>query len=414
MAVHPKARHSTDGARAGSTFDFEGFLARHGNVLLANARRNSANSTDADDAYQRALEVMLTKPPPTDSEDQLLAWMHTVVRNESLQIHRRKNHELNVAFDEGTESWLGDEAPVDEKLSDRAELMLGREALDRIRTDQMRCLLLRADGMGYPEIQKVTGFSYAKVNRLISEGRRAFRVQVGMIESGGECRRLFPVLSMIADGEAAFDARADADVHLKNCLACQATLREMRAAPKELALALPVGAAIEADRHGALSSIWDSITGTVQSVYERVFGHAGSTMSQGAEVITAKKIAAATAVVAALAGGGVAVEKAVDGDGAARPAIVNPRAGSGPLVDPIPPAQRSVAERRAKARAAAGRQEDSVDAAAADAVAAQDTGQPSRGTVDGRDTSAGSGDPADLPPAGAAPDAGTDVGDIAP
>ena len=124
---------------------------------------HSVNAADADDAYQRALEVMLTKAPAVQSEEQLLAWMHTVVRNEAMQQHRRRKHEVNTAFDEISEGWLGDAPPPDELLADSADAGLGREALGRINPDQTRCLLLRAEGLGYPEICETTGFSYAKL-----------------------------------------------------------------------------------------------------------------------------------------------------------------------------------------------------------------------------------------------------------
>jgi DNA-directed RNA polymerase specialized sigma24 family protein len=53
-------------------------VARHGPKVLATARRYAATPEDADDAYQRGLEILLTKAPTT-SEVELLAWLKTVV-----------------------------------------------------------------------------------------------------------------------------------------------------------------------------------------------------------------------------------------------------------------------------------------------------------------------------------------------
>ena len=44
-------------------------LARHGAQILATARRYAATPEDAEDAYQRGLEILLTKAPTTSEED---------------------------------------------------------------------------------------------------------------------------------------------------------------------------------------------------------------------------------------------------------------------------------------------------------------------------------------------------------
>ena len=53
-------------------------VARHGSQILATARRYSATPEDAEDAYQRGLEILLTKAPITREED-LVPWFKTVV-----------------------------------------------------------------------------------------------------------------------------------------------------------------------------------------------------------------------------------------------------------------------------------------------------------------------------------------------
>ena len=53
-------------------------LARHGAQILATARRYAVTPEDAEDAYQRGLEILLTKAPST-SEDDLVPWLKTVV-----------------------------------------------------------------------------------------------------------------------------------------------------------------------------------------------------------------------------------------------------------------------------------------------------------------------------------------------
>jgi DNA-directed RNA polymerase specialized sigma24 family protein len=53
-------------------------VARHGAQVLAAARRYAATPEDAEDAYQRGLEILLTKAPTT-SEADLVPWLKTVV-----------------------------------------------------------------------------------------------------------------------------------------------------------------------------------------------------------------------------------------------------------------------------------------------------------------------------------------------
>jgi hypothetical protein len=53
-------------------------VARHGAQILATARRYAATPEDAEDAYQRGLEILLRKAPTT-REYELVPWLKTVV-----------------------------------------------------------------------------------------------------------------------------------------------------------------------------------------------------------------------------------------------------------------------------------------------------------------------------------------------
>lgn len=289
----------------------ERFVAEHGGALMRVARSHASNAADADDAYQRTLEVMLTKAPETADGDRLMAWAITVARNEALMQHRRRKKIAHDSFEEISKTWVDVPGGPDEGLVERERLGHGREALQRLTSDQMRLLLLRADGFSYDEICARTGFSHAKVNRLLCEGRKAFRDRVERIDSGAECRRLEGVLSMIADGEARDEARRDAELHLAGCVSCQVTLREFAAAPSRASELLPIGALA-----GGASGDWVARAGEqLQSwganLQERLFGSATSA-HQGAEMTFAKKAALATAVTAAVVAGGAGVQLAVD------------------------------------------------------------------------------------------------------
>jgi RNA polymerase sigma factor (sigma-70 family) len=324
VAVQRKDHQLHRGAHFSRPLDVDRMIARYGNALLANARRHSANAADADDAYQRALEILLTKAPEGSSEEQLVAWLHTVVRNEALQIHRKQRNIVDGAFDEISDAWVREVSPPDEELVDRERLAHGREALAKLKPDQTRCLLLRADGLDYPEICAITGFSYAKVNRCLSEGRRSFRDRVERIDSGVECRQIDGVLSMIADGEAPAAVRIDADAHLKNCLHCQSTLRAYAAAPDRALGVLPLGLIAAGAEPAWMHRFAQPFESAFAWFQEKLAAHSPA-LAHGGEVAPAKKVGIALALSASLVAGGVTVDKVVTHS---KPAAPEANAGS--------------------------------------------------------------------------------------
>ncbi|HEV7918103.1 MAG TPA: sigma-70 family RNA polymerase sigma factor [Solirubrobacterales bacterium] len=288
------------------------FVERHGQRLLSVARRFSRCAADADDAYQRALEIYLLKAPAAD-EDHLVPWLMTVVRNEALQIQRKSKRFVSRGFEEIADSWAADDATPEERLIDGEDLGHGRYALSRLKPDQVRCLLLRADGHRYEEIASLTGFSMAKINRCLSDGRKALRIQFGLLESGAECRRHLPTLSLIADDAIAEEACPETHLHLANCVACQATLREFCAAPRRVAAVFPAGVAFSGTLEGYFRQAIDGIQSGIASFQERFLGQVAGA-PQGSEAVFAKKAIAVSAIAASLTAGGVAVERVVTPD----------------------------------------------------------------------------------------------------
>jgi RNA polymerase sigma factor (sigma-70 family) len=197
-------------------------IARHGAQVLATARRFSASLEDAEDAYQRALEILLTKAPTT-REEELVPWLKTVVKHEAFAIRRQRERHTPTT-DDGE---VAERPTADAATHDQAErwerLRLGAEAMRKLKPQEIRCLLLKAEGYSYKEICEVTGWSYTKVNRCLTEGRRAFLERVAGIEDGGECERLAPLVSLLADGELSADELRLLRPHLRTCLACRAS-----------------------------------------------------------------------------------------------------------------------------------------------------------------------------------------------
>jgi RNA polymerase sigma factor (sigma-70 family) len=280
-------------------------IARRGSEILATARRWSSTLEDAEDAYQRGLEILLTKAPTT-AEEELVPWLKTVVKHEALAVRRQRERAAPVTDDGEVAEPAAPTATHDE--AERYErLRLGAEALRRLKPHEVRCLLLRAEGYSYNQICDTTGWSYTKVNRCLSEGRRAFVERVAGIEGGAECERLQPLLSALADGEAGAEELAALRPHLKNCLTCRARLREYRAAPKRVAALVPpaVVAASSGDGPGMFRSLVESVLGATHDKAAAI----GERAHAAAELATGQKLAAVAASAAALAGGGAAVER---------------------------------------------------------------------------------------------------------
>jgi RNA polymerase sigma factor (sigma-70 family) len=278
-------------------------IARHGAQILATARRYSSTPEDAEDAYQRGLEILLTKAPTT-SEDELVPWLKTVVKHEAFAIRRQRERHTPTSDDGRVAEPPSADGATHEQAERLERLRQGAEALGRLKPQEVRCLLLKAEGFSYKEICTLTGFSYTKVNRCLTEGRRAFVERLAGIEAGSECERLRPLVSLLADGELSSAELRKLRPHLKSCLSCRALLAEYRAVPGRVAALVPPAAlAMAGGGEGTARGLIESVAGAVQ---DRV-GALGERAHAATELGTGGKLAAVAASAAALAGGGATV-----------------------------------------------------------------------------------------------------------
>lgn len=216
-------------------------VAREDVELRRTARRFSICEDDAEDAYQRSLEILLVKAP-SDRPHELLRWMKTVVKHEALAVRRHRERMLGVATDEvgdPVERLASDNAGPDERTERREQVARTREALRALKPAELRSLTLLAAGYSYAEISEMTGFSRTKVNRTLAEGRERFRALLSRSESGDRCVDLMPLLSAYCDGEASIAAEAVVQEHLRACAACRSTLRSFRTTPATVAALAP-------------------------------------------------------------------------------------------------------------------------------------------------------------------------------
>jgi RNA polymerase sigma factor (sigma-70 family) len=220
-------------------------VAREDAELRQTARRYSLCEDDAEDAYQRALEILLVKAP-SDRPRELIRWTKTVVKHEALAIRRNRERLLGVGGEGAADPIARIAAAAagpGERTERREQVAHSREALRALKPAELRSLTLLAAGYSYAEIGEITGFSQTKVNRCLAEGRERFRRLLTHSEDGTRCVELGPLLSAFCDGEASAEDEAAVREHLRACAGCRATMRAYRATPAAvaaLAPALPV------------------------------------------------------------------------------------------------------------------------------------------------------------------------------
>jgi RNA polymerase sigma factor (sigma-70 family) len=317
----------------------------HADGVLRLARSYSLCSDDANDAYQRGLELLVRHSARVDPE-KAGSWLRTVVKHEALAIRARRAADVDaVEVDlDAQPADVGRTVEDDVIAHDRVTRSL--EVLGTLKPDEVRALWLRAEGFTYRQIAERCGWTFTKVNRLLAEGRATFLSRYATAEAGGACAAWSERLSAIVDGEAAEAERSAASGHLRSCGACRGALRELRQASPLLRAAVPVAPLVVAPRDG----------GGLLRVVEVAFAGAHDRAASAAvkaqaaiEALSAGKVAAVAASAAAVASGGVAaVERIADGPGHDAPAVhrVVPaasRASAAPAPPSAPTTTASVA-----------------------------------------------------------------------
>jgi RNA polymerase sigma factor (sigma-70 family) len=336
-------------------------VARHEIALRQTARRYSLCDADAEDAYQRGLEILLTKAPSDDLRE-LIRWTQTVVKHEALAVRRNRERLLGnpaPSSPGGAETdWVAlIQAPGSdpaERVEKREAIARSREALQSLKPQELRALTLLAEGYSYAEISQITGYSGTKVNRCLAEGRERFRRIVASSADGERCSQLRPLLSAFCDGEA---SEADGVIlreHLRACGGCRATMRAYRAAPPAaaaLASALPASRSLFERGHEALAGLHSRLPGrgggtadAALSQVTAVGGSRGAGMAALAKVL-ALCIGTAGGAAACVATGVVAVP-GINSDRAQRPTLERPSSArqidapgpeeTGPTYEPAP------------------------------------------------------------------------------
>jgi RNA polymerase sigma factor (sigma-70 family) len=201
-------------------------VVRHERALLRIARQASLCHDDALDAYQRALEIFVRRVETVDPATEV-AWLKVVIRHEAMAIRRARSESVATEDIDLDEFAPATERSVDDVVASGERVRRSAEALRSLKPDEATALMMKAHGLSYEEIGERNGWSYTKVNRAITEGRRRFMTAYEQIESGEECERLAGIVGALAAGRASAAQIIKVRPHLRHCAACRAAVREL-------------------------------------------------------------------------------------------------------------------------------------------------------------------------------------------
>ena len=202
-------------------------VARHQHTLLRVARQHSLCDDDALDAYQRALEIFVRRVATVNAATEV-AWLKVVVRHEAMAI-RRARSQLVASDDVDLDAVLPIEArSVEDQRAATERIRQSAEALRALKPDEAKALVMKAHGLSYDEIGAQYGWSYTKVNRSITEGRRRFLDAYEGIDSGRRCDQFADTLEALAEGRATPRQLLAIRPHLRHCAGCRSTVGALR------------------------------------------------------------------------------------------------------------------------------------------------------------------------------------------
>jgi RNA polymerase sigma factor (sigma-70 family) len=166
VSVDARSNGQSDGATEARKRAATGLIETHDAVFRRTARRYSMCADDAEDAYQRSLEILLTKAPPIEG-DALVRWMQTVTKREALAVRRQRERLLSAPRRAGEEEErdlfdaIASESPEpNDRAASRERIARSNEALRALKPQEVRALTLKAEGYSYTEIGEITGWTY--------------------------------------------------------------------------------------------------------------------------------------------------------------------------------------------------------------------------------------------------------------
>jgi RNA polymerase sigma factor (sigma-70 family) len=143
-------------------------LARdHWPRLVRFAQTVTRDPDAAEDAVAAALVTAVRRSDASESETGI-RWLYRVVFHEALHLAQSRQRETPI---EQT-------FQIPAREEDHDALIDMRDAMPALKPDERIALLSQMLGYSYDEIGHANGWTYTKVNRCLTEGRRALRKAV--------------------------------------------------------------------------------------------------------------------------------------------------------------------------------------------------------------------------------------------
>lgn len=150
--------------------------------LLAIGKRNSSSTEDAEEALHDTFILFINHFDPASGAPPL-AWLTLTLKRRCWATYRRQqllqrqepNPNATTNPTSQSDELLDPSRLPDELAVVSANVSEARHKLSQLKKDERRALSLLAIGYSYREICDVTGWTYTKVNRCISEGRASLR-----------------------------------------------------------------------------------------------------------------------------------------------------------------------------------------------------------------------------------------------
>jgi RNA polymerase sigma factor (sigma-70 family) len=290
--------------RRGNDVAFEVAYDRHHRGILAFCRHMLGSQEEAEDAVQQTFASAYADLRSNDRDMRLKAWLYTIARNRCLSILRARREQPAELDDQPT-------AGLSEQVERRADL---RELLDDLRglpAEQREALVLFELGdLSQTEVAGVIGVEPMKVKALV------FQARATLIENRDAravpCAEIREELATATGGAL---RRGRLRRHLKACSGCREYRDQVSSQRRALALVLPVVPTLGL-KEAVLATLGvGGGGGGAGGAGLAASGAAGGGWVASIAGAGGAKLAL-TAVVAGgtLAGGGLAVERAVHRD----------------------------------------------------------------------------------------------------
>jgi RNA polymerase sigma factor (sigma-70 family) len=148
-------------------------FARHGDLLGRVARQYSLCADDAQDAVQRALEIYMRRADSLDPSTEL-AWLKVVVKHEALAVRKARAGVASEDVDLDAVPAVA-QLSIEERLESAERVSRSAEVMRRLKRDEARALMLKAEGLSYVEIGERLGWTYTNIKCPLGPSARSLQ-----------------------------------------------------------------------------------------------------------------------------------------------------------------------------------------------------------------------------------------------